>query len=195
VVPGKPAQCAHCQPPVEGDDPQPHRHQVPEVPPVTPVVTEYQLPRLLCPACGVPTRAPSPAGVPPGGLGPRVQALVALCTGASRLSKRTTQEGMAGLCELPRGLGAMPHLAQAPVQAVAAPGAAARADVRTPPVAHLEETGWREGRARAWWWVAGTAWVPAFVARWSRGATVAPALLGARCCGGLVTERWGAYHW
>jgi transposase len=33
VVPVKPTQCARCQHPLEGDDPQPHRHQVMEVPP------------------------------------------------------------------------------------------------------------------------------------------------------------------
>ena len=38
--------------------------------PVKPVVTEYQLHRLLCPACGVPTRAPmSLSGCRPGALG------------------------------------------------------------------------------------------------------------------------------
>ena len=56
-----------------------------------PVVTEYQLHRLVCPACGEETRAEVPAGVPPGGFGPRVQAITALCTGAYHLSKRTTQ--------------------------------------------------------------------------------------------------------
>src|SRR5262245_25226060 len=71
VVPVKPAQCARCQHPLAGDDPQPHRHQVTELPPVTPVVTEYQLHRLVCPACGASTRAPLPVGVPTGGFGPR----------------------------------------------------------------------------------------------------------------------------
>ncbi len=56
--------------PLAGEDPQPHRHQVTELPPVKPVVTEYQLHRLVCPACGASTRAPLPVGVPPGGFGP-----------------------------------------------------------------------------------------------------------------------------
>jgi transposase len=195
VVPVRPAQCARCQHPLEGDDPQPDRHQVTEVPPVTPVVTEYQLHRLVCPACGAPTRAPLPAGVPAGSFGPRVQAIVALCTGAYRLSKRTTQEVMADLFGLPMSLGTIPHLEQATVQAVAAPVAAAQAYIRTQPVAHLDETGWREGRARAWLWVAVTAWVTVFVVRRSRGAKVVQDLLGEWFCGILVTDRWSAYHW
>src|SRR5262249_28858472 len=177
------------------DDPQPHRHQVTEVPPVTPVVTEYQLHRLVCPACGAPTRAPLPAGVPAGSFGPRVQAVGALGTGADRLAQRTAPGVMADLFGLPMSLGTIPHLEQATVQAVAAPVAAAQAYIRMQPVAHLDETGWREGRARAWLWVAVTAWVTVFVVRRSRGAKVVQELLGQRFCGILVTDRWSAYHW
>ena len=54
-----------------------------------PVVTEYQLHRLVCPAGGAATRVELPAGMPAGGFGPRVQAITALCTGAYHLSKRT----------------------------------------------------------------------------------------------------------
>jgi len=200
VVPVKPQHCHRCHHPLQGDDPQPYRHQVTELPPIKPVVTEYQLHRLLCLVCGLPTRAALPRGVPPGGFGPRVQAIVALCTGAYRLSKRTTQEGMADLFGLPMSLGTIPHLEQATVQAVAEPVAAAHTYVRTQPVAHLDETGWRAGHTRAWLWVAVTAWVTVFVVRLSRGAKVAQALLGERFCGILVTDRWSAYtgyptHW
>jgi transposase len=195
VVPVKPTHCAHCQHPLEGDDPQPYRHQVTEVPAVKPVVTEYQIHRLVCPACGASTRAPLPRGVPPGGFGPRVQAIVALCTGAYRLSKRTTQEVMADLFGLPMSLGTIPHLEQATAQAVAAPVADAQAYVRMQPVVHLDETGWRQDRRRAWLWVAVTTWVTVFAVRWSRGAKVVQDLLGERFCGILVTDRWSAYTW
>lgn len=195
VVPVKPAQCARCQHSLQGDDPQPHRHQVTEVPPVTPVVTEYQMHQLVCPTCGASTRAPLPVGVPPGGFGPRVQAIVALCTSAYRLSKRTTQEVMADLFGLSMSLGTIPHLEQATVQAVATPVAEAQAYVRAQPRAHLDETGWREGRTRAWLWVMVTTWVTVFAVRLSRGAKVAQELLGERFWGILVTDRWSAYTW
>jgi transposase len=120
---------------------------------------------------------------------------VALCTGAYRLSKRTTQEVMADLFGLPMSLGTIPQLEQATVQAVAAPVADAQAYVRAQAVAHLDETGWREGRARAWLWVAVTTWVTVFLVRLSRGAKVAEELLGERFCGILVTDRWSAYTW
>ncbi len=192
IVPVKPTQCSRCQHPLAGEDPQPYRHQVTEVPPVKPVVTEYQMHRLVCPACGASTRAPLPGGVPPGGFGPRVHAIVALCTGAYRLSKRTPQEVMADLFGLPMSLGTIPQLEQATAQAVADPVAEARTYVRTQPSAHLDETGWREGHTRAWLWVAVTAWVTVFVVRLSRGAQVAQELVGERFCGILVTDRWSA---
>ena len=68
----------------------------------------------------------------------------------------------------------------------------AQAYVRAQPVAHLDETGWREGRGRAWLWVAVTTWVTVFLVRLSRGAQVAEELLGERFCGILVTDRWSA---
>src|SRR5436309_15240630 len=94
VVVLKPEQCTHCHAPLQGDDPKPWRHQVIEIPPIKPVVTEYQWHQLVCAACGEVTRAPWPEGVPSGTYGPRVQATVALCTGSYRLSKRTTHQVM-----------------------------------------------------------------------------------------------------
>jgi transposase len=58
VVVIKPEQCTHCQAPLSGDDPRPWRHQVIEIPPIKPVVTEYQWHELRCSACGEATRAP-----------------------------------------------------------------------------------------------------------------------------------------
>jgi hypothetical protein len=81
------------------------------------------------------------------------------------------------------------------VQAIAAPVADAQAYVRAQSIAHLDETGGHEGRARAWLWVAVTMWVTVFVVRLSRGAQVAQDLLGERFCGILVTDRWSVYTW
>jgi transposase len=40
VVTIKPEQCTHCHAPLSGDDPTPWRHQVMELPPIEPMVTE-----------------------------------------------------------------------------------------------------------------------------------------------------------
>jgi transposase len=195
VIPVKPTQCVHCQQPLQGEDPQPQRHQVTELPPAKPVVTEYQLHRLVCPACGELTRAQLPPGVPPGGFGPRVQAIAALCTGAYHLSRRTTQSLLEDLFQVSMSLGTLVNLEQATVQAVAAPIAEARRYVQEQPVAHLDETGWREGPHRAWLWTAVTAGVTVFVVRLSRSGKVAQELLGERFWGWLITDRWSGYNW
>jgi transposase len=92
-------------------------------------------------------------------------------------------------------LGPLANLEQATVQALAAPVAEARAYVPQQPAAYLDETGWREGQARAWVWTAVTPWGTVFVVRLSRSAKVAQELLGERFWGWLVTERWSAYSW
>ena len=195
VVPVKPERCQHCQHLLQGEDPQPQRHQVTEIPPVKPVVTEYQWHRLVCPACGEATRAEVPSGVPTGGFGPRVQAITALCPGAYHLSNRTTQRALEDLFGVQMGLGTIATLEHATVQAVAEPVAEARAYVQQQPVAYLDETGWREGQQRAWRWTAVTEGVSVFVVRASRGGKVAQELWGERFWGWLVTDRWSAYTW
>ena len=194
VVVIKPTQCTHCQVPLSGDDPKPWRHQVLEIPPIKPVVTEYQWHQLACPSCGATTRAPWPAGVPSGTYGPRVQATVALCTGAYRLSKRTTQQAMEEVFGVPMSVGTISPLEQATTEAVAAPVEAARTYVQAQEVAHLDETSWRQGDKRAWLWVAVTSWGTVFVVRMSRGGQVARELLGAQFSGILVTDRYSAYN-
>lgn len=195
VVVLKPTQCTHCQAPLSGNDPTPWRHQVIEMPPIKPVVTEYQWHQLACPACGAITRAPWPAGVPSGTYGPRVQATVALYTGAYHLSKRTTQQAMAEVFGVPMRVGTISQLEQATTEAVAAPVEAARTYVHAQAVAHLDETSGRQGDKRAWLWVAVTSWVTVFVVRMSRGGQVARELLGERFAGILVTDRYSAYNW
>jgi len=93
-----------------GDDPEPLRHQVAELPPIESVVTEY---RLICEECGGKTCGQLPAGVPRGAFGPRLQAVLSLLAGAYRLGKRPIQSLAADLfgrtisagmvCKLERG--------------------------------------------------------------------------------------------
>jgi transposase len=192
VVPVKPPRCGRCGARLRGVDPAPQRHQVTEVPPVTPRVTEYQLHTLAC-RCGATTAAALPPGVPAGAFGPRLQALVAVCTGLYRLSRRTTVGLCADLFGVDLALGSVTACERAASQAVAGPVAAAHACVQRQPVASVDETGWREGRRRAWLWVAVTAAATVFLVHARRGAVAAQALLGS--FGGiLASDRWTAYN-
>ena len=189
VVVLKPAQCTHCQAPLLGEAPTPWRHQVIEIPPMKPVVTEYQWHQLVCAACGEVMPTPWPAGVPSGTYGPRVQATVALCTGSYHLSKRMTQQMMDEVFGVPMSVGTIGPLEQATTAAVAVPVEEARRYVHEQDVAHLDETRWRQGGKRAWLWVAVTSWVTVFVVRMSRGGHVARELLGEPFAGIWVSDR------
>jgi transposase len=180
VIPVTPVHCPRCQHPWCGEDAQPQRHQVIEIPPMRPVITEYQWHRLACLACDESPRAELPAGVPTRECGPRVQAIAALSTGAYHLSKRATQSLMEVLCGVSLSLSTLANLERPSAQAMAEPVAEARASVQQQPAAYLDETGWREEHRRAWLWTAVTAWVMIFVVRLSRSAKVARELLGER---------------
>ena len=52
----KPSVCRKCGESLHGQDPQPRRHQVAEIPPVQAEVTEYRLHRLTCTACRHPAQ-------------------------------------------------------------------------------------------------------------------------------------------
>jgi transposase len=73
---------------LHGEDPTPLIHQVAELPKIEPMVDEYRLHRLSCPDCGTITCATLPAGVPSGGYGPYLQAVLATLAGAYRLIKK-----------------------------------------------------------------------------------------------------------
>src|SRR6266581_7152892 len=72
VIACKPTHCRRCGGALHGTDSQPYRHQVIEVPPPVPQVTEYQLHRLPCARCVITTCGTLPPGVPPGSYGPRL---------------------------------------------------------------------------------------------------------------------------
>ena len=162
IVVLKPEQCPGCSARLSGEDPTPWRHQVIEIPPIQPVVTEYQWHQLMCLTCGTVTRAPWPPGVPSGTYGPRVHATVALCTGVYRLSKRMTQQMMSEVFGVPMSVGTLSPLEQTMTAAVTAPVEEARTYVHEQAVAHLDETSWRQGGKHAWLWVAVTSWVTVF---------------------------------
>jgi transposase len=194
VVALRPERCSCCGKRLHGEDPAPRRHQVVDLPPVKPHVTEYHLAELGC-ECGARTRAELPAGVPAGAFGPRLTAMVAICTGKFRMSKRSVQELLADFCGVKVGLGSISKMEQAVSAAVAPAVEAAEAHVRTQAVVHPDETGWRERGQRRWLWTATTGQVSVFCIDRSRGADVAKRLLGEDFGGVTVSDRWYGYNW
>ena len=73
-----PKVCSGCGESLSGEDENPYRHQIVEIPPIEPIVIEHRLHQLTCVQCGTATRAVLPEDVNPSGYGVRVVALVAL---------------------------------------------------------------------------------------------------------------------
>ena len=117
----KPDVCRRCGDALGGDDPNPFRHQVFEVPKVMGTVDEYQVHALFCPKCGISTRALLPLGVPTGNFGPRLQALVSVCSGAYRMSKRGIEDLVEDFFGVPIALGSISNLEQETSEALEAP--------------------------------------------------------------------------
>ena len=55
VIVCRPTHCRRCGQELQGSDLPPHRHQVVELPPPIPQVTDYQQQRLSCAHCGITT--------------------------------------------------------------------------------------------------------------------------------------------
>jgi transposase len=195
-VPCIPKQCDGCAGLLHGRDPEPHRHQVFELPPVEPIVTEYQQHALGCGLCGHRTMGKLPEGVPTRTFGPTVDAVVAVLMGVYRLSKRQVPELMRDIFGLQMSVGAVIGCQEAASAAIATTVEDAQSYVKQQPVKHADETGWREGvsRSRAWLWTVVTTHVVVFMIHARRNAEAAKELLGT-WRGVLVTDRHGAYHW
>lgn len=191
----KPEYCRACSHVLKGEDPDPFRHQVFEIPKITPTVHEYQLHTLGCSWCGVRTRAQVPDGVPTGQFGPRLQAMASVATGAYRMSKRTAEEMLNDFFGVEISLGSIANLEQATSAALAAPVAEVAEAVKQAPVVHADETGWYQRGERAWLWLVATAQLACFLVSHSRGAKVAKQMLGEAFAGFLVSDRWVGYAW
>lgn len=188
----KPTHCDGCAAALIGDDPAPERHQVFELPKIEPEVIEFQVHTLPCP-CGMRTRGKLPAGVTRSAFGPNLVALMSWLSGKFRLSKRAVVEMMSDLLGTKVSTGAVCKMERETSEALAQPVVQARAYVKEQPVAHMDETGWRESNKKAWLWLVLTPLVAVFHISRSRGAEVAKQLLGKAFRGVLATDRWSAY--
>lgn len=171
------------------------RHQVIDLPAVTPEVTEYRLYAGTCQACGRCHEAALPPGVSARVAGPRLLATIGTLTGGYRLSKRLVQSLLQDMFDIELSVGVISE-SEAVLAAALAPAVRqAQEHVREAPVVFADETGHREKGVAGWLWVAIAGVVSVFLARASRSAEVARELLGAAFAGVLVSDRYAAYGW
>jgi transposase len=193
VISLKPPACRRCGHELQGDDPQPRRHQVAEIPPFQPEVTEYRLHRLTCTGCGTRTCASLPQGVPEGAFGPRLQAVLAVLAGGYRLGKRPIRQLAHDLFGLSISTGVIAKLERSTADALAQPMAELEEHVRAQP-ANVDETSWREAGRRTWLWVVVTPLATIFHIAATRCGKVAKQLLGSADGQVVTSDRWKAYN-
>jgi transposase len=132
-------------------DANPIRHQVVEVPPIQPDVTEYRLHRVVC-DCGKVTCGTLPPGVPRGMCGPRLTALIGILSGKCKMSRRDGVSFLSDLLGVKISLGALSQSEDDVSEAIAMPVEEARVYVSEQGVKNTDATGWRQGgKGRTLW--------------------------------------------
>ena len=191
----KPTECRRCGHALSGEDAEPRRHQVAELPPIEPEVREYRLHRLCCPHCKTVNRGALPAGVPRTAFGPRLHAALSVLTGAYRLSKRQVVQLGSDLLGLTISVGMIAKLERITADVLEQPVAELAEAVKAAEAANIDETGWREARLKAWLWVVVTSVGVVFRIARSRAGAVAAELLGEEPKPIVISDRFPGYEW
>jgi len=193
VVPLYPDACRRCGEPLAGEDPEPIRHQVWELPKIEPDVTEYRLHRRGCGRCGETTCAPLPPGVPSGQSGPRLLAFTGLLMGHFRQSKRRAAFFIQDLLGMPCCPALTVKMQNHVAQALAQPCEELTRSLADEPAVWMDETPTRQGPNKAWLWTAVAARFAVFSVFSSRKATALPKLLGENFRGVIHCDRAKMY--
>lgn len=188
----KPEVCEQCAGELKGDDPTPERHQVFDLPPIRPIVTEYQRHALTCPQCAHVTQGKLPPSVPRGSFGPTVVAIVALLMGVFRQSRRQVVALMKELFDLDMSVGSVVNCQKFATDALEPPVEEAYEAAKAAPVKNMDETGWKLRNLYACLWTLVTPLVTVFRIQASRGREAARAMFG-KVEGILGSDRYAVY--
>ena len=191
VVDVKPCSCGRCGSDLDGSDPDPAWRQVVELPPIEPDVTEYRLHTLTCLHCGTETTAEAPPEAACE-YGPSLQASLSLLSVGYRLSKRSVQTLASDLLGLEISTGQICALERETAKALEPVVAEAREFVQGQPV-NVDETSWKQGKEKAWLWVAVTRWVTVFAVALSRCRGAFDALIGPSYRWVVTSDRYSVY--
>jgi len=193
VVPLRPIECRRCREKLLGDDLEPLRHQVWELPEIKPHVTEYQLHRLECVRCGETTCAELPLGVPLGQSGPRLMAFTALLMAFYRQSKRRTAEFLSTLLGQPCCAATTVKMQNQVTAALRPSYEEAAAQLPTQEHLNIDETPTKQENGKAWLWTFVPRLFTVFTVRPTREATALTVFLGDRFRGIVTCDRAKMY--
>jgi transposase len=179
---------------LEETDQEPLRHQVVDIPPIEPQVTEYVQHLLRCKDCGELIYQPLPDDVKRKHFGPGVLAIVAVLTGMLNTSKRKALAMMNHVFSVPMSLGGLSNCEAQLTRALEQPYNEVAQHLRVQQAAHADETGWPRGnRQKGWLWTLCCSTAAFFMVHAHRGQDAAQKLLGS--FGGVLhCDRWSGYN-
>jgi transposase len=190
----KPQACTCGSTNLEETDQEPLRHQVVDIPPIEPQVTEYVQHLFQCKDCGELIYQPLPDDVKRKHFGPGVLAIVAVLTGMLNISKRKALAMMNQVFSVPMSLGGLSNCEAQLVNALELPYKEVAQHVRVQQAAHADETGWPRGnRQKGWLWTLCCSTAAFFMVHTHRGQDAAQKLLGT-FAGILHCDRWSGYN-
>ena len=195
VIPLLPTSCRRCGEVLAGDDPEPLRHQVWEIPEIKPIVTEFQRHRLTCPCCGTSTCASLPEGVPVGQTGPRLIALVTLLMVCFRQSKRRVSLFCETLLNVQFSPGTIVKLQNIATAATRSNYVKLAARLSSQKAVNADETPTKEANGKAWIWVVVADKFTVFAVRLTKAACVIRELLKENFDGLVTSDRAKMYLW
>ena len=188
-----PKTCRRCAAELKGEDPDPLRHQVWELPVIEPEVTEYQRHRLECKCCGETTCASLPEGVPNGQSGPRLVAFVGLLMGHFRQSKRRAAFFLQDFLGMPCCPSLTVKMQNQVTAALDQPYDELKQSLADEKHLNMDESPTKQGNQKAWLWTAVAAKIAVFAIFSSRKATALPKLVGDSFSGIINCDRAKMY--
>jgi transposase len=169
-------------------------HQQWELPPIRPLVFQYDLHRLRCPCCGKPRLAELPPGASWSAFAPRLEAHIAMLAGVFRLSRRQVRQVVEEVFGCPISLGAVNAAIMRTSAILQDPWEALRDYVQKAELVHADETSWRLAGAQQYLWLASSALAACYRIDPTRSQAAAKELLGENFGGFVVSDRYVGYH-
>lgn len=198
-----PEICPRCGEALSGEDPTPHRHQIVDLPPLSPSITEHRFHQLICQHCGTATRATRPETVGASQYGERLTAAVGILSSENYQSHRKVQTLLHRLFGIEISIASVNRLRNEISNAILIPVQAAQDYIKGVPVLHSDETSFQQGNGdgqnasgkKGWLWTIVTASVVVFKVALSRSSTVIQGLIGLDYPGTVVSDRYRGYEW
>jgi len=190
----KPEVCTCGSTNLEKTSEEPLRHQIVDIPPIEPQVTEYVQYIYRCKDCGELIYQPLPDEVKRKHFGSGTLSIVGILTGVLNTSKRKALALMNEVFSVPMSLGGLSNCEAQLADVLQQPYNETAEHVRCQDVAHADETGWPRGnKQKGWLWAFCCATAAFFMVHANRSQQAARKLIGG-FSGKLVSDRYNAYN-